>query len=163
MAALLALVIVAVRSSMSESMHKVDVTVTRCRTLSLYRVGLTFVVLVPMLLGVAVAVVPLQLGARSLAFPRLAAAGFWTWLLGALLVVISIVSNGGPGGGSPRFVGLFLVSHIVVVLGLIALRVVVATVPPRRPPHEHATSAAVHLSPSSPASLLLCSRLLRAR
>ena len=81
---------------------------------SLYRVGLTFVVLVPLLLGIAIAVVPLQLGARSLTFPRLAAAGFWTWFIGAVLVVISIAANGGPGGGDSKFVGLFLVSHIVV-------------------------------------------------
>ncbi len=87
---------------------------------ALYRFGLTFVVLVPLLLGIAVAIVPLQLGARALTFPRLAAAGFWTWLIGAVLVVISIASNGGPGGGNPRFVGLFLVSHIVLLLGLAA-------------------------------------------
>ena len=66
---------------------------------ALYRIGLTFGVLVPLLLGIAIAVVPLQLGARSLAFPRLAAAGFWTWFVGAVLVVVSIVANGGPGGG----------------------------------------------------------------
>jgi hypothetical protein len=30
-----------------------------------YRIGLTFVVLVPLLLGIAIAIVPLQLGARS--------------------------------------------------------------------------------------------------
>ena len=80
---------------------------------ALYRIGLTFGVLVPLLLGIAIAVVPLQLGARSLAFPRLAAAGFWTWFIGAVLVVVSIVANGGPGGGDAKFVGLFLVSHIV--------------------------------------------------
>ncbi len=94
---------------------------------ALYRVGLTFVVLVPLLLGIAIAVVPLQLGARSLSFPRLAAAGFWTWFIGAVLVVISIASNGGPGGGNAKFVGLFLVSHIVLVLGLAAAAGSVAT------------------------------------
>ena len=41
---------------------------------------LTFGVVVPLGLGLAIAVVPLQLGARSLAFPRMAAAGFFTWL-----------------------------------------------------------------------------------
>ncbi len=87
---------------------------------SLYRIGLTCIVLVPLLLGVAIAIVPLQLGARSLTFPRLAAAGFWTWFVGAVLVVISIAANGGPGGGDPKFVGLFLVSHIVLLLGLAA-------------------------------------------
>ena len=87
---------------------------------ALYRIGLTFIVVVPLLLGIAIAIVPLQLGARSLTFPRLAAAGFWTWLVGAVLVVISIAANGGPGGGDSKFVDLFLVSHIVVVLGLAA-------------------------------------------
>ncbi|HVE19689.1 MAG TPA: cbb3-type cytochrome c oxidase subunit I, partial [Ilumatobacteraceae bacterium] len=87
---------------------------------ALYRVGLTFVVLVPLLLGIAIAVVPLQLGARSLTFPRLAASGFWAWCIGAVLVIISIAANGGPGGGNSKFVGLFLVSHIVLLLGLIA-------------------------------------------
>jgi heme/copper-type cytochrome/quinol oxidase subunit 1 len=86
---------------------------------ALYRVGLTFIVLVPLLLGIGIAVVPLQLGARSLTFPRLAAAGFWAWFIGALLVVISIAVNGGPGGGNSKFVGLFLVSHIVLLLGLV--------------------------------------------
>ena len=45
-----------------------------------FRIALVFGALVPLLLGLAVAVVPLQVGARSLAFPRLAAAGFWAWL-----------------------------------------------------------------------------------
>ena len=53
-----------------------------------FRVGLVYGVLVPLLLGIAVAVVPLQVGARSLAFPRLAAAGFWAWLGGLVLVIV---------------------------------------------------------------------------
>ncbi|HVE18120.1 MAG TPA: cbb3-type cytochrome c oxidase subunit I [Ilumatobacteraceae bacterium] len=94
---------------------------------ALYRVGLTFVVLVPLLLGIAIAVVPLQLGTRSLTFPRLAASGFWAWCIGAVLVVISIAANGGPGGGNSKFVGLFLVSHIVLLLGLVAAAASLAT------------------------------------
>src|SRR6476469_3770320 len=94
---------------------------------SIYRIGLTFIVLVPLLLGIAIAVVPLQLGARSLTFPRLAAAGFWTWFFGSVLVVIAIASNGGPGGGDSRFVRLFLAGMIVVVLGLAAAAASVAT------------------------------------
>jgi heme/copper-type cytochrome/quinol oxidase subunit 3 len=60
-------------------------------------------------------------------FPRLAAAGFWTWLVGVVLVVISIASNGGPSGGNSRFVALFLASHIAVLIGLIAAAGSVAT------------------------------------
>lgn len=87
---------------------------------SLYRVLLTFGVLVPFGLGLAIAVVPLQLGARSLAFPRLAASGFWAWLVGAGLVVGSTIANGGPGGGDPDMVQLFLTSHVLVLVGLVA-------------------------------------------
>jgi heme/copper-type cytochrome/quinol oxidase subunit 1 len=94
---------------------------------SLYRVGLTFGVVAPLGLGLAVAVVPLQLGAKSLALPRAAAAGFWAWLVGTVLVIISIAANGGPGGGSPEMVDLFLVAHIVLVLGLATTAGAVAT------------------------------------
>jgi heme/copper-type cytochrome/quinol oxidase subunit 1 len=87
---------------------------------AMYRIVLTFVVLVPLVLGIAIAVVPLQLGARAITFPRLAAAGFWTWFIGSVLVIISIASNGGPGGGNSKFVGMYLVSQIVLLLGLAA-------------------------------------------
>jgi heme/copper-type cytochrome/quinol oxidase subunit 1 len=87
---------------------------------AVYRIALTFIVLAPLMLGIVIAVVPLQVGARSLAFPRLAASGYWAWFVGSVLVVISIAANGGPGGGSPKFVGVFLVSFIVLLLGLIA-------------------------------------------
>jgi heme/copper-type cytochrome/quinol oxidase subunit 1 len=87
---------------------------------SLYRIVLTFGVVVPLGLGLAIAVVPLQLGARALAFPRVAAMGFFMWLLGAGLVVGSIIANGGPGGGDADMVDLFLGGHIVLLLGLIA-------------------------------------------
>jgi heme/copper-type cytochrome/quinol oxidase subunit 1 len=94
---------------------------------SLYRVVLTFGVVVPLGLGLAVAVVPLQLGARSLAFPRLAATGFFTWVVGAALVVGSIIANGGPGGGDADMVDLYLGGHIVLLIGLIATAGSVAT------------------------------------
>ena len=114
---------------------------------SVYRVGLTFVVLLPLLLGIAIAVVPLQLGARSLALPRLAAAGFWTWFVGSVLVVISIAANGGPGGGDTKFVGLYLVSQIVLLLGLVAGAGAAGHDGAHHPcpGHEHAPRAAVQL------------------
>jgi len=94
---------------------------------SLYRVVLTFGVVAPFLLGLAIAVVPLQLGARALAFPRLAFAGFWAWLLGAGLVVGAIVANGGPDGGDSKMVDLFLVGHVVLLVGLLAGAISIAT------------------------------------
>ncbi|MBA3606165.1 MAG: cbb3-type cytochrome c oxidase subunit I [Acidimicrobiia bacterium] len=92
-----------------------------------FRLALVYGVLVPFLLGVAVAIVPLQLGARALAFPRLAAAGFWGWLAGLVLLVISLAGNGGPLGGDPDMVDLFLAAHVLVVLGLAAAATSVAT------------------------------------
>ncbi|MEO5901262.1 MAG: cbb3-type cytochrome c oxidase subunit I [Ilumatobacteraceae bacterium] len=91
-----------------------------------YQVGAIYIVLVPLLLGLALAVTPLQLGARSLAFPRLAAIGFWAWLFGAALVVGSIAANGGPGGGDRRMVAGFIVAHIVLLVGLFAAAVSLA-------------------------------------
>lgn len=91
-----------------------------------YRMGLVYGVLVPLLLGIAVAVVPLQVGARSLAFPRLAAAGFWTWLGGLILVVVALADNGGPGGGNAQMVDLFLAAHGLLVIGLAAVALCVA-------------------------------------
>jgi heme/copper-type cytochrome/quinol oxidase subunit 1 len=92
-----------------------------------YRVGLVYGVMVPLLLGVALAVVPLQVGARSLALPRLAAAGLWAWVGGIVLIIISLANNGGPGGGEPEMVDLFLAAHGLVVIGLAAAAVSVAT------------------------------------
>ena len=94
---------------------------------SLHRVVLTFGVVVPFGLGLALAVVPLQLGARSLAFPRSAVTGFWTWLVGAVLVIGSIIANGGPGGGDEKMVRLFLAGHVLVLVGLLAGVLSVAT------------------------------------
>ena len=86
---------------------------------SLQRFGLTYLALVPLLLGVALGIVPLQVGARSLAFPRLAVAGFWAWLVGAVLAVYALVNNGGPNGGNARFVDLFTLAVALVAFGLL--------------------------------------------
>jgi heme/copper-type cytochrome/quinol oxidase subunit 1 len=59
-------------------------------------------------------------GARSNAFPRVAAAGFWSWAIGAVLAVIAIAANGGPNGGNRRFVDLFTLSFGLVALGIAA-------------------------------------------
>ncbi|MEN9822410.1 MAG: hypothetical protein RLZ04_836 [Actinomycetota bacterium] len=87
---------------------------------SFARFGLTYLVMLPLVVGLGLAIVPLQLGARSLAFPRLAATGFWMWLIGGVLAIVSIAANGGPNGGNARFVDLFALSAGLVILGLLA-------------------------------------------
>jgi heme/copper-type cytochrome/quinol oxidase subunit 1 len=93
---------------------------------ALYRFGLTYVVMLPLAIGVATAVVPLQVGARSIAFPRLAALGFWAWLVGAVTAIVAIASNGGPNGGNARFVDLFYLATALAIVGLLATTVSLA-------------------------------------
>jgi heme/copper-type cytochrome/quinol oxidase subunit 1 len=86
---------------------------------SLYRFTLVFGVVLPMLLGLAIAIVPLQVGARSVAFPRAAALSMWVWLAGIALMIGAYAANGGPGGGNSDAVDLYLAALGVVVLGLL--------------------------------------------
>ncbi|MSW20804.1 MAG: hypothetical protein F2873_07875 [Actinobacteria bacterium] len=94
---------------------------------SLWRVGLVFMLAIPCMLGVAISVVPLQIGARSLAFPRLAALGLWTWLTGSGIVIVSYLQNGGPGGGKESAVDLFLAGLGLTVIGLLCAAISLAT------------------------------------
>ena len=94
---------------------------------SAQRIGLLFGAVVPLMLGLAVALAPLQIGARSLAFPRLASAGFWSWLTGLVLVIWSIAANGGPGGGDAQMVDLFLAAMVVLALGAVMVAVSLVT------------------------------------
>jgi heme/copper-type cytochrome/quinol oxidase subunit 1 len=94
---------------------------------SIYGVGLVFCVVVPFLFGLATAIVPLQVGARAVAFPRAAALSFWAWLLGSGVMIASYAANGGPGGGRTNAVALFLVALIVVVAALLLDAVCVVT------------------------------------
>ncbi len=67
------------------------------RMWTLYRVSLLLLVLLPLLLGVAMVVVPKQVGASNLAFPRAALASFWAWLIGSVIMVVSVLAGGGWG------------------------------------------------------------------
>ncbi len=60
-----------------------------------------FLVLMPMLFGLATYVVPLMIGARDMAFPRLNAFSFWIFCFGAFMLNFSFVSGGSIGNGAP--------------------------------------------------------------
>jgi cytochrome o ubiquinol oxidase subunit 1 len=94
---------------------------------SLYRYALIYLVGLPLLLGVAIAVVPLQVGARGISFPRAAAMSFWMWLVGGGLMIGAYAANGGPGGGDSQAVSLFLVSLIMVLVALVTAGVCLTT------------------------------------
>jgi cytochrome c oxidase subunit 1 len=63
---------------------------------TLHGTTMVFFVGIPILIGVANYLVPLQIGARDMAFPRLNALGFWVTLFGGLLVYASFFVSGGP-------------------------------------------------------------------
>lgn len=58
-----------------------------------------FLVVVPMLLGFATYFVPLMIGARDMAYPRLNAFSFWLLVFGGLLLYFSFVGGGHPVAG----------------------------------------------------------------
>lgn len=55
-----------------------------------------FFVVMPILTGFANYMLPLMIGARDVAFPRLNAFGFWMLLLGSVLLYASFFDEGGP-------------------------------------------------------------------
>ncbi len=82
------------------------------------RIGLVFAVLLPLAMAMSVAFVPLQVGARSIVFPRLAFAGFWMWLGGLIITIVALVNNGGTLGGDSDMVDLFIVGLGLMAIGL---------------------------------------------
>jgi cytochrome c oxidase subunit I len=58
-----------------------------------------FLVVMPLLLGFANYVVPLQIGARDMAFPRLNALSYWLFLFGGLLLYYSFLNGTPPDTG----------------------------------------------------------------
>ena len=68
----------------------------------------------PLLIGLATAIVPLQVGASTVAFPRASAAAFWVWLVSGGIVLASYAIDGGPWGTESDAVGLYLLGPIAV-------------------------------------------------
>ncbi len=58
-----------------------------------------FLFAIPILVGFAVYLLPLMLGARDLIFPRLGAFGYWCYLFGGIIVLSSFVFDAAPDAG----------------------------------------------------------------
>src|SRR3954471_6025903 len=60
---------------------------------------MVFFVGMPILIGIGNYLIPLMIGARDMAFPRLNAMGFWVTLFGGLLVYFSFATGAAPAIG----------------------------------------------------------------
>jgi cytochrome c oxidase subunit 1 len=74
-----------------------------------------FLVVMPVAAAFGNYLVPLMIGARDVAYPRLNAFGFWAFLAGGLFLYASFVFGGAPNGGwfgyAPQTVGHFNPGH----------------------------------------------------
>jgi cytochrome c oxidase subunit I len=82
--------------------------------LTMHGTTMIFLAAMPLILGFMNAIVPLQIGARDVAYPFVNAVGFWMFFFGGLLLNLSFFMGGAPDAGwtayaplasSPEFSG----------------------------------------------------------
>src|SRR5215218_11403718 len=74
---------------------------------TIHGITMIFLVVVPILAGFGNFMVPLMIGARDMAFPRLNALSYWLFLLGGIILYSSWFAAGGaPRGGWTGYVPL---------------------------------------------------------
>lgn len=96
----------------------------------LFRTGVIFMVVIPMFIGLATVVTPLQVGSAAIAFPRLAAASFWGWLFASVVHIISFLADGGLGPAqttSQQSTLLTMTSLSFMIIALLGASVTIAT------------------------------------
>ncbi len=62
---------------------------------TIHGTAMVFLVVVPILAGLGNYLVPLMIGARDVAFPRLNALSYWLFLLGGVVLMLSFFADGG--------------------------------------------------------------------
>ncbi len=94
-------------------------------------ITLIFLGVLPLLLGVAMVIVPLQIGSPSVALPRAAALSLWGWLIFSTVFLTSMVLDGGFGGADTDAARLGNVSFgallLALALGIICVGTTVIT------------------------------------
>src|SRR5215510_13739705 len=83
------------------------------RLFTMHGTAMVFLVGMPIIAGLMNYLVPLMIGARDMAFPRLNAFGFWMFFFGGLLLYFSYLAGPGiSGAGSAPDVGWFAYSPL---------------------------------------------------
>jgi hypothetical protein len=72
------------------------------QVLTMHGTTMVFLVVMPVLAGLGNYVVPLMIGARDMAYPRLNAFGVWMFLLGGIFLNLSFLLGGAPDAGMVR-------------------------------------------------------------
>ncbi len=100
---------------------------------TLYRLGMVLLVVMPLFVGLATLVVPMQVGSTNIAFPRAALLAVWSFLLGAGITIVSVLAGGGWGaldgvtGDEADAIALTLVGTGMVIVALLIAAVCIAT------------------------------------
>ncbi|WP_028778394.1 cytochrome c oxidase subunit I [Shimazuella kribbensis] len=76
--------------------------------LTMHGTTMIFLAAMPLIFAIMNAVVPLQIGARDVAFPFLNALGFWLFFFGGVLLNLSWIFGGAPDAGWTSYTGLAL-------------------------------------------------------
>ncbi|MBJ6362854.1 cytochrome c oxidase subunit I [Paenibacillus sp. GCM10012307] len=74
--------------------------------LTMHGTTMIFLAAMPLLFALMNAIVPLQIGARDVAFPFVNALGFWTFFFGGVLLNVSWFAGGAPDAGWTSYVPL---------------------------------------------------------
>ena len=91
--------------------------------------------LVPFFLGLATYLVPLQLGAPDIAFPRGSATAYWAYVVAGITLLAAYAANGGATGGSEVGTDLYLLSlAVLAVATVVALVSILTTIVTLRAP-----------------------------
>ena len=116
-------VLVDLDTATDQSLFRPDIT---ARMIMNEQVALLLLGIVPLLLGLAIAVVPAQVGSAAIAFPRAAAASLWSWLGASIIFIVSVVTDGSYGGGIDKTARLGNVAVGAIMLSLCLAAVCVA-------------------------------------
>ncbi|MEC9233429.1 MAG: cytochrome c oxidase subunit I [Planctomycetota bacterium] len=102
-----------IRWQLASAANDVAGPVTYNQMFTMHGTTMVFLVGMPVLLGFGNYLVPLMIGTRDMAFPRLNAWGFWVFLFGGLLLYFSFIGSAGLFGtaGAPD-VGWFAYSPL---------------------------------------------------
>lgn len=78
--------------------------------ITMHGTTMIFLAAMPIILGIMNAVLPLQIGARDVAFPFLNSLGFWLFMFGGILLNTSWFLGGAPDGGWTSYASFALTS-----------------------------------------------------